>query len=267
MATPLWTAHPECPEHVKAQLEARVRSFPSSFLLAPVDGEVFENPDICQERLQGWALSQGFAIVRKSGSMKQARPRFEFRCIHHGDNTLDTRHLEQHVERDEENRITSRRKQEATSINARSCPYMVYLAYKQVGKRGSGIYGLVLGISSDSHSHLMAANPLRYRKEHVKTLPAFLPALTLGRSLRTANISYSVALRVLEQVGFPLDRNTYYNIRSRAVSAEHTEFAGLVVALEEAGFIFECRIEEEIDSQTDTVVNRQLQQVCMLNAL
>jgi hypothetical protein len=93
----------------------------------------------------------------------------------------------------------------------------------------------------------MAVNPLRYKKEHVKTLPAFLPAIELGRSLRTANISYSIALRVLEQVGFPLDRSSYYNIRSRAVSADSNEFAGLVVALEEAGFIFECRIEEEFD--------------------
>jgi hypothetical protein len=107
MATMLWRAHPECPEHVKAELETRVRSFPSSFLLAPVDGELFQNADICQERLQGWALSQGFTIVRKSGSMKQARPRFDFRYIHHGDDTLDTRRLEKHVERDEENRITS----------------------------------------------------------------------------------------------------------------------------------------------------------------
>lgn len=70
-----------------------------------------------------------------------------------------------------------------------------------------------------------------------------------------------MALRVLEQVGFPLDRNTYYNIRSRAVSAEQNDFAGLVVALEEAGFIFECRVEEEIDPDTNAIVGRQLQQV------
>jgi hypothetical protein len=66
---------------------------------------------------------------------------------------------------------------------------------------------------------------------------------------------------VLEQVGFPLDHNTYYNIRSRAVSAEQNELAGLVVALEEAGFLFECRVEEGIDPDTGAVVGRQLQQV------
>jgi hypothetical protein len=81
MSATLWTAHPDCPEHVKKELETRKRSFPPSFLLAPVAGEVFESGDVCEERLQGWALSQGFAIVRKSGSMKSARSRFEFRCI------------------------------------------------------------------------------------------------------------------------------------------------------------------------------------------
>jgi hypothetical protein len=193
--------------------------------------------------------------------MKSTRPRFEFRCIHHGDDTVNTRELERHIERDEEDNITSRRKQEATNINARSYPYLIMLVRKQVGQRGSGIYGLVLGIRSDTHSHAIAANPLRYKKEHVKTLPAFLPAMELGKSLRSANISYSIALRVLEQVGFPLDRNSYYNIRSRATSADSNEFARLVVALEEAGFIFECRIEEEFNPITDKVIDRQLQQI------
>ena len=107
MVTLLWTVHPDCPEHIKTELEARVRSFPPSFLLAPIPEEVFDNSDVCQERLQDWTLSQGFVIVRKSDNVKTARPRFEFRCIHHGTNILDTRQLEKYVERDEKNRITS----------------------------------------------------------------------------------------------------------------------------------------------------------------
>jgi hypothetical protein len=142
--TALWTAPPDCLQHVKIELETPVRSFPPSFLLAPVDGEVFENADLCRERLRGWALSQGFAVVRTSGSLKQKQPQFEFRCIHHGPETSDTRKLEKHVERDEEGRTTSRRKQEATNINARSCRYLIILSYRQVERRGSGVYGLVL---------------------------------------------------------------------------------------------------------------------------
>lgn len=127
MATPLWTAHCECPEHVRLELDILVRSLPPLFLSSPVYGEVFDNRDTCHERFQGWPLSQGFAIVRKSGSLKQARPRFEFRCIHHGNDTLSTRKLEEHVERDEEDHITTQRKQEATSINVRNCFYLICL--------------------------------------------------------------------------------------------------------------------------------------------
>jgi hypothetical protein len=53
MATPLWTAHPDCLEHVKFDLEEHVQSFPPSFLLPPVAGEVFENPDVCQAHNEG----------------------------------------------------------------------------------------------------------------------------------------------------------------------------------------------------------------------
>ena len=58
---------------------------------------------------------------------------------------------------------------------------------------------------------------------------------------------------MLKQVGFPLNHDTYYNIRSRSVSIEQNEFVTFIVVLEETGFIFECRIEEEFDSETDIV--------------
>jgi hypothetical protein len=167
MATPLWSAHPECPEHIKSDLEARVRSFPPSFLLAPIAGEVFDNPDVCKERLQGWALSQSFAIVQKSGSLKSVKPRFEFRCIYHGDKTANTHQLEEHIKRDEEGITTSHRKQEYTTINARSCPYLVVLSRKQLRRCGSGVFSLVLGVPYNTHSHSMVVNLLRYKREHV----------------------------------------------------------------------------------------------------
>jgi hypothetical protein len=192
--------------------------------------------------------------------MKQARPRFYFRCIHYGDSTGNWRQLEEHVSKNEENVVTTRRKQEATNINARDCPYFIYLAFKQIGKRGSGDFGLVLGIKSNAHSHAMAVNPLVYT-EHKKSLAGYQSALKLGKSLRSAYISYSAARRVLEQAGFPLDCKSYYNLRHRAFSAGKDEFAGLVVALKDAGFIFECRIEEEIDQKSGEVVNTQLQQI------
>ncbi len=78
MATTLWTAHSHCPSYIRGEIEAHVRAFSLSYLVEPINGEVFDNVDLCQERLQTYAFAQGFAIVRKSGSMKQARPHFYF---------------------------------------------------------------------------------------------------------------------------------------------------------------------------------------------
>jgi hypothetical protein len=76
--TALWTAHPDCPEVVKIELETRVRSFPPSFLLAPVDGEVFDNEDVSgapprvgsvagfRRRLDKWQLETEAPTVRIS---------------------------------------------------------------------------------------------------------------------------------------------------------------------------------------------------------
>lgn len=139
MATSLWSAHPQRSEHVKSDLEARVRSFPLSFLIVSMAGEVFDNSDVCKKRLQEWALSQGFVIVQKSGSLKSARPRFEFRCIYHEDKTANTHQLEKHIKRDEKSTIISRRKQEYITINARSCSYLIILLRKQLERRESDV--------------------------------------------------------------------------------------------------------------------------------
>jgi hypothetical protein len=48
MAMLLWIAHPGCPEYLRSELERRVRSLPSSFLLLHVAGEVFVNADVFQ---------------------------------------------------------------------------------------------------------------------------------------------------------------------------------------------------------------------------
>lgn len=259
MATTPWTAHPHCPPHIRGEVEAHVRAFPPSYLVEPTNGEVFDNVDLCQERLQAYAFAQGFAIVRKSGIMKQARPRFYFQCIHYGVSTENWRQLEEHIERNEENEITSRRKRDATNINARNCPYHIYLAFKQIGERGSGEFGLVLDIKNNTHSHTMTVNPLVY-SEHKKALLGYQPALELDRSLRSAHISYSAARRVLEQAGFPLDQKSYYNLRHQTLSTKKDEFASLVVALENASFIFDCCMKEEID-KNDKIIDTQLQQI------
>ena len=68
--TPAWRAKPRCPKHLVAVLERAVNALPPAWLLQPITGEVFDSIDHCNRRLQGYALAEGFEVVRTGGSSK-----------------------------------------------------------------------------------------------------------------------------------------------------------------------------------------------------
>ena len=65
-APPVFVAHALCPPHLRPIVEDAVEAFDSVWLLPPHQGELFDNPKACLRRLQGYALSQGFAVVTAS---------------------------------------------------------------------------------------------------------------------------------------------------------------------------------------------------------
>jgi uncharacterized Fe-S cluster-containing radical SAM superfamily protein len=70
-----WQAHPLCPPEARNRLENIVEALPKAYLSSPQAGEEFESPESCIRRLQGYALSKGFAIVKVSGSTDLKRMR------------------------------------------------------------------------------------------------------------------------------------------------------------------------------------------------
>jgi hypothetical protein len=70
-----WSLNPLCPPHIVLILEQAVLALPHSFLIPPAIGELFENKEDCLKRLQGYALSAGFAVVQISRGHAQ-KPRF-----------------------------------------------------------------------------------------------------------------------------------------------------------------------------------------------
>lgn len=55
--------------------------------LAPIDGEIIDNPQDRYIRLQDWAFTQGFVMVKKSSQLERVVPH----CIHHHDKSQDIR--------------------------------------------------------------------------------------------------------------------------------------------------------------------------------
>jgi hypothetical protein len=116
-----WYAKPGCAEHHRAAVERMVNALPPSYLLSPCSGEIFESLEDCNRRLRGYALAEGFDIVRHGGGTK-ALPSYRFKCIFHGSTTQNHRKLEDHVKKDAEGKIVSKRQKEATNVRQLQCP-------------------------------------------------------------------------------------------------------------------------------------------------
>ena len=130
-------------------------------------GEVFESSKAYLACLQGFVLSRGFAVVTISSTAR----RFRFGCIHHGNESKNWRKLEEHVQKDPENKKTvSKRQREDTSKKARACYWEMYWSVRSLGKRGSGQSARQLGITQDTHSYILALNPFIYKVYQKVTL-------------------------------------------------------------------------------------------------
>ena len=53
----------QLPNHVKPAWLRTIRTLPPTWLVAPASGEIFDGKGYYLERLQGWGLFEGFAVV------------------------------------------------------------------------------------------------------------------------------------------------------------------------------------------------------------
>jgi hypothetical protein len=243
-------------------VEDAVEAFDNAWLLPPQQGEVFETAKACLRRLQGYALSRGFAVVTASSNKTRAR----FSCIHHGVDTRNWRELEAHVEKDAEGNILTRRKKEDTATNAKACDWEMYWSVRSVGKRGSGAVAGQLGITKDVHSHILAPNPFIY-KVHQKATAQYKQAVCLALGHRLAHQSYSSMRQVLDTADLCIDRKTYYNlVRGKPLedNVSNDSFEGLVLALEEVGFRFACLMGDKL-ADDGSIKGRVLEQLFFIS--
>src|SRR5437764_10271011 len=105
---PAFVAYALCPPHLRKLVEDTVEAFDSAWLLPPQQGELFESAKDCLRRLQGYALSCGFAVVTTTSKKGRA----QFACIYHGAETKNCRNLKVHIDRDKDNNIMSKRRRE-----------------------------------------------------------------------------------------------------------------------------------------------------------
>jgi hypothetical protein len=76
------------PTHQRSTFDRAIADLPPAFLGFPTTGEVFDDPTTYKARLQGFSLSQGFAVV--VGKLNK-NAFIEFLCIHYSAETRNNR--------------------------------------------------------------------------------------------------------------------------------------------------------------------------------
>ena len=99
----------------------------------PINGEEFQGPDHCLERLNAWGLFEGCAYVKGRTRPTNSTPNWLFQCIFHHERPQNRWKLEDRVVR-EDGEITSKRKRDTTNLR-RGCQVQYFLSDKTTNTR------------------------------------------------------------------------------------------------------------------------------------
>jgi hypothetical protein len=168
-----WHAKPGCAEHHRAAVERIVNAFPPR-LQPPQTGELFDGLEHCNRRLCGYALAEGFDIVRK-GEGTKVNPRWRFRSLFYGEKTRNDRKLELRVERGQDGTISSKRQGENTNVCQLECEWEAHCSFKKI-KNGTRDKRYMLTMNYDTYKGHELADDLFQFIDHLKSLKEFYKA-------------------------------------------------------------------------------------------
>jgi MULE transposase domain len=261
-------AKPGCPEASRAIVEAHMASMPVAWRIRPRTDETFNSVEAFKERIVGWSFCEGFWPEESGGGTPQV-PSMRLKCKHHSAKTRNYRGLEDRVEKDDQGVVISDRKRENTGAGQLLCPYEIRCSYKGFPNRASLVKTWVLTVKNDSHSHELVDDPLVYDK-HRQGTREYQAQVSSTRIHRSKVIPYSVSRRILEddEYGLLITRQEYYNhLRNQPADRDKPKtIEALIVALDDARFVYRTRYDIEVDSE-GTAVSRKLVQLFFAHRL
>ena len=133
--------------NLRDQISLAVASLPPQHLSEPVDDEEVDSPEAGYVRIQDWAFTQGFAVVKES-----RKPiRQVLHCVHHKDDTRNTRKTDE-----------TERKRTATKIQATGCKFSIYISFRNKQEKWA------IGSTHKEHNHPMNPDPFTYQAHRNK---------------------------------------------------------------------------------------------------
>src|SRR5438045_1694219 len=174
-----------------AQIKAAIAALPAAHRSPPKEKEIVESPEAAFVRLQDWAFTHGFALVRES----TRKDRVLFECTHHKKTMKNWRKTPE----------TNRERVE-TKTQSRGCKFGLYVS-KQ--KKLGGLWAL--GSTCLEHNHAPNPDPFQYVQHHDKK-PGHFQAVELATS-HHGTLSYNLSAEILRKESLELGRREYYNLQ------------------------------------------------------
>jgi hypothetical protein len=129
------------------QITRAVEALPQKHREKPTNSEVIASLEEGYLRIQDWAFTQGFAIVKES----KKPSRQVFHCVHHKDTTRNTRKT------DKEDRTRKN-----THVTGKGYKFAMFISFH----KQQGIW--VIGYTNEEHNHDMATDPFQYIQHRAK---------------------------------------------------------------------------------------------------
>jgi hypothetical protein len=120
------------PAHQRRERVTKISSFPPEWLQKPANGDRFESPQQCLERLNAYGFFEGCLFVTGKQRL-DGTPSWELKCNFYGLQTSNKWHLEDQVIKDAEGVIMSNRKRD-THTKRKGCPMAYMVSFKIVNK-------------------------------------------------------------------------------------------------------------------------------------
>jgi hypothetical protein len=68
----IFTVHPDYPPYLRQLITETINRIDPAYLVGPVANKLFDTHRACFVRLQGYALSRGFAVITITSKAKEA---------------------------------------------------------------------------------------------------------------------------------------------------------------------------------------------------
>ena len=195
---------------LQAQIAAATAALPQSHLSEPAEDEIVNSIDAGYLRIQNWAFTQGFAVVKES----RKPTRQVLQCVHHHHDTRNTRKKEE-----------DERARAGTKTKASGCKFTIYISQR---KKEGGKW--MIGWTHREHNHPMNPDPFTY-VAHRDKRPGHSAAVAAALPMRGV-ISYKKVSRILQNQGLQLPKKEFYNLERQSEKRQLTKAEELTLLQE-----------------------------------